>query len=123
MSSRFLDGSADDGLTNPGCICATDPDCQQPLPFYEYHWFYSNIYVVPAYTAPGLVLGCSTVDSLLSSTLECFYSDSDCFSMLLYYTSFSIQLYVGESESRSEQLLLDSSENMFLVIIDIIMLY
>lgn len=36
-----------------------------------------------SYILPGLVSGCSQIDSLLFSTLECFYSDSICFSILM----------------------------------------
>ena len=38
------------------------------------------------YTVPGLVVGCSATDSLLSSTLECYYHGTDCFAILMNYT-------------------------------------
>jgi hypothetical protein len=37
------------------------------------------------YIVPGLVEGCSTIDSVLLSTLECFYSDSDCIKNITLY--------------------------------------
>ncbi|CAF0927857.1 unnamed protein product [Adineta steineri] len=92
INSTFLSASPYDIVTNVQCICAANPNCLQQLAFYEYHWFYDDVYLVSAYTAPGLVLSCSAVVSLLSSTLECFYSDSDCLSMLLYYTGFDPNL-------------------------------
>ena len=38
-----------------------------------------------AYEIPGIVAGCFPLDSLLLSTLECFYSNSECFSIVLDY--------------------------------------
>lgn len=39
----------------------------------------------PLYTVPGSIQGCSAIQSLLLSTLECFYNSSDCFPILLNY--------------------------------------
>ncbi|CAF4737194.1 unnamed protein product, partial [Rotaria sp. Silwood2] len=37
------------------------------------------------YTVPNWIQGCSAIDHLLLSTLECFYSDSDCSRVLMIY--------------------------------------
>ncbi|CAF3485957.1 unnamed protein product [Adineta steineri] len=91
ITSYFLYG---DSSVNPDiyCTCATDLNCRQPAQLYECHMTYDDVYFVPVYAVPGSVLGCFNIDSLLSSTLECLYSDSDCLSMVLYYTSYNSEL-------------------------------
>lgn len=42
--------------------------------------------LIPSYIVPGLVIGCSILDSLLYSTLECFYSNNECLSIIINYT-------------------------------------
>ena len=39
-----------------------------------------------SYVIPGSIVGCSTMNSLLLSTMECFYSNSLCFSFVTNYT-------------------------------------
>ena len=72
------------------CICSTDPNCQRESPIYDIQYppdfpdaddrNYNISYIVP-----GATVGCSAIGSLLLSTLECFYSDSICFSELLHH--------------------------------------
>ena len=59
------------------CNCATDIYCQNPV-------FFDRM--EGRYMLPGLIEGCFTLESLLLSTLECFYSNSDCLSILLNKT-------------------------------------
>jgi hypothetical protein len=59
------------------CICATNPHCNSSVPIYKVEPV-NIIYIVP-----GWIEACSPIDSLLLSTLECFYSDLDCFSVLI----------------------------------------
>lgn len=47
------------------------------------------------YRIPGLVEACSITDSLMLSTLECYYSDSNCLSIL---TNHSKQSYIYNVE-------------------------
>ncbi|CAF1395601.1 unnamed protein product [Adineta steineri] len=57
------------------CICATDPYCQTPVvdPVDQmYTWFTATSFN----DVPGQVLSCFKFDSVLLSTLECYYSDS-----------------------------------------------
>ena len=59
------------------CICAQDIDCRQSAGFYNISFiFYSGSNTLInddlMYKIPGYVVGCSSFDSLLLSTLECF---------------------------------------------------
>ncbi|CAF4140026.1 unnamed protein product, partial [Adineta steineri] len=66
------------------CVCATNPHCQG-----------SNVIYTPElvggmyhlYVIPSSIRGCLNSDSLLLSTLQCLYADSDCFPILLSYLS------------------------------------
>jgi len=71
-------------LTN--CICATNPDCRSSVAIYDidYGWL-ANFSFITAYIVPGAIIGCFKTDFFLLSTLECFYSGSDCFPILLNY--------------------------------------
>jgi hypothetical protein len=71
------------------CICATNPSCLQPQQFYHYIYQGDNQVLAPLYRVPGSVLGCFLVDSLLFSTLECLYLDSDCLSTLIAYQNLN----------------------------------
>jgi hypothetical protein len=80
-----LTGVANINETSIDCICATDPQCQSPVVFYD--WQTASIdghYFTAPYVVPGMMKGCFVIDSLLLSTLECFYS-SFCLSVLYYY--------------------------------------
>jgi hypothetical protein len=71
-------------LTN--CICATNPDCRSSMAMYDIDYGLSaNFSFSIAYIVPGTIIGCFKTDFLLLSTLECFYSGSDCFPILLSY--------------------------------------
>ena len=50
------------------------------------------------YTIPTLATGCSSLKSLLLSTLQCFYSDSDCLSIVLKYIKQIYEFNVKESD-------------------------
>ncbi|CAF0805435.1 unnamed protein product [Adineta steineri] len=65
--------------TSTGCICAVDIYCQVPA-----FVFYLVTGVGPVYyNVSGSVVACSATNSLMLSTLECYYNDSDCFSILM----------------------------------------
>ncbi|CAF1442062.1 unnamed protein product [Adineta ricciae] len=66
------------------CICATNPYCQH-IYYLRRDRLSSEIYFNDHYSlnASGFTRRCSDVDSLLFSTLECFYVDSDCLTILL----------------------------------------
>ncbi|CAF4048764.1 unnamed protein product [Adineta steineri] len=71
------------GLAN--CICATNPNCEDPVAVDNNDYEYYGLYFDAAYIVPGSIAGCSPSDSLQLSTLQCFYSDSDCFSIVMNY--------------------------------------
>lgn len=68
------------------CICATNPHCQSLVGIYNNYLFLDS---PPnpdlAYVVPGFIEGCFVIDSLMLSTLECFYPNSDCISILSSY--------------------------------------
>ncbi|CAF1524757.1 unnamed protein product [Adineta ricciae] len=76
-----------------GCVCATNSDCQSPAVIYYsgVDWSASYSPVEGSYLS-SFVRRCSIIDSLLFSTLACFYRHSECFIILsqcanrLYYT-------------------------------------
>lgn len=72
-------------IASTDCICATNPECTKPSAiFYNQVKINTNLLML-TYIVPGWVTACYTADSLLLSTLECFYSESDCLPTLTYY--------------------------------------
>ncbi|CAF1147349.1 unnamed protein product [Adineta steineri] len=78
------------------CVCAINPYCQNPA-FIQFD--YTDLSSI--YDIPGWKQGCSRIDSLQLSTLECLYPDStsDCFPTLMstmgklsYYSWFLTSL-------------------------------
>ncbi|CAF1451276.1 unnamed protein product [Adineta steineri] len=60
------------------CVCATNIHCQtSAIIYHDKRRGDKNSYIIP-----GIVEGCFVIDSLLYSTLQCLYSDSDCFPIL-----------------------------------------
>ena len=62
--------------TSVDCICATDPHCQSTVTL-------SGLLIEPNdgddntnYLVPGAIEGCFVIDTLLLSTLECYYLNS-----------------------------------------------
>ncbi|CAF0713039.1 unnamed protein product [Adineta steineri] len=78
---------------SPICQCVVDPNCQGSIHFAVTGTTIGIIklpgvhpgYVSSSYVAPGLVDACYTIDFLLLSTLQCFYTDSDCMNQLFYH--------------------------------------
>ena len=68
------------------CSCAIDPTCKQPQGFFERESF------LDAYNAtvfiPGFFAACFPVESLLQSTLECFYSPGCLKTIQSYVTKY-----------------------------------
>ncbi|CAF4132192.1 unnamed protein product, partial [Adineta steineri] len=73
------------GIFN-NCMCAINPYCQRQSGLYN--WVNTSVYIT-TYAIPGSIDGCYALDSFLLSTLECFYSNSDCLSILLNYMNTS----------------------------------
>ncbi|CAF1434225.1 unnamed protein product [Adineta steineri] len=70
-------------LNSITCICGTNPDCQTPSVIIQKKGTSNEHYL--AYVVPGSIVSCYAIDSLLLSTLECLYTDGDCFSILMNY--------------------------------------
>ncbi|CAF4440264.1 unnamed protein product [Rotaria sp. Silwood2] len=72
---------------NNNCSCGTSVSCVRSEGFYcrTTPCFFTSS--KPNKTIPGLVASCLLVDSLLSSSLECFYNKS-CLQMLIEWHSF-----------------------------------
>ncbi|CAF0988831.1 unnamed protein product [Adineta steineri] len=83
--SFLLNGPTDINTTKINCICATNSQCEDPVAIYFNDYTNDADHSEPEIThvIPGSVAGCSPIDSLQLSTLECFYSDSDCFSVVM----------------------------------------
>lgn len=67
-------------VTNDGCSCGTRSDCLEAGGIYD---SYSSVLYFPV---PGWYVGCSTVETLLRSTLECFYNQT-CIDLLTFFGS------------------------------------
>ncbi|UJR18709.1 hypothetical protein I4U23_005616 [Adineta vaga] len=74
------------------CICAIDPHCQMSSVIYAFGLATtSNNGKTPAHNVSGWVHRCMHIDSLLLSTFECFYEDSECFPLLLRHLDERIE--------------------------------
>ena len=71
------------------CICATDPYCQAPAGYGDRIILGPFDSEVRVQLIPGFIRACSVLNSLLLSTLECFYSSTDCLSSLTNYMNQS----------------------------------
>ena len=69
------------------CVCAFDLHCQAPSIVSSYGSYYGVH--EPSYNVSGSIIGCSIVDTLLRSTLECYYSES-CLAVFASHTNFSL---------------------------------
>lgn len=74
------------------CICATNPHCKIARPLYGWSYFLgiAGDGTVP-YAIPGSLTGCFTTDSLLLSSLECYYTDV-CLTIQYYYIDVAMSL-------------------------------
>ena len=79
-------GTRDINSTAINCICATNPHCQSLVGIYNNDQFIDSPKKPDlAYIVPGLIAGCFAIDSLMFSTFECFYSNSNCISIISSY--------------------------------------
>ena len=100
--------------TYADCICATDFNCQSAVNIKGVEEFPDGyIDLDTLYLVPGMTTGCFTIDSLLLSTLECFYLDS-CLSNL--YLILSITFDATNTDLtwfRSRPLVYDQESSRF----------
>ncbi|CAF1399346.1 unnamed protein product [Rotaria sordida] len=66
------------------CSCARSSTCQIPMGIFVYNWTIFDY--VELFHIPNFFTGCFLVESLLESTLECFY-DHQCMKIIESYTS------------------------------------
>ena len=83
MSVRFVTGTNFDN----GCSCGTSSSCTRSQGFYCTATSCFNGSTQPIQTIPGLVHSCLPMDSLLASSLKCFYNAS-CIQILINWRSF-----------------------------------
>lgn len=92
--SQLIDGTSRWNLTfrsrdfyTNACSCALSNECIRPVGFYFQN---DSIRATPVQKVPGLVLGCFSIDSVLLSTLECFYR-KDCVKLLVEFYDFDVK--------------------------------
>jgi hypothetical protein len=69
-------------------------------------------------TVPGFVWRCSMMDSILQSTLECLYSNTNCLTdILLHYINFS-NIAVPVPPLNVSQLIRTSSNSKVVTLVD-----
>ncbi|CAF1328222.1 unnamed protein product [Adineta steineri] len=79
------------------CICAFDTYCQARTGIYNVESnIMSHVTYISRYIISGLITGCSVTDSLLRSTLECYYSNSKCLQTLMNYSK---ETYIINAEN------------------------
>ncbi|CAF1007772.1 unnamed protein product [Adineta steineri] len=66
------------------CSCANDATCKTQWGLYS-----RSTAVIPSYSLPGFYCACQVVDSLLQSTLECFYDNQDCMRIITDFYNVS----------------------------------
>ena len=97
------------------CICAINPYCMSlnMINLSELIIDKDNPYN-DIYLSSGLVSACSTMDSILYSTFECFYSNSNCLNFFLKYALQQIPIeYQSMWGSKIHPFIYNSSRNRF----------
>ena len=64
------------------CSCAKSNSCRTPMGIYTYNW--TTLGYIELFRIPNFFSGCFPVESLLESTLECFY-DRQCMNTIQSY--------------------------------------
>lgn len=74
--------------TKSSCTCGFDDSCADQLVFYRYFLFE---YPLAVYSVPGFYAGCSPMNSVRMSTVECF-ADQSCMDIIVELLSENIVL-------------------------------
>ncbi|CAF4116566.1 unnamed protein product, partial [Adineta steineri] len=102
------------------CRCVADPNCQGPISFAIETTI--GILRLPGihfgtlssdYVAPGLINACYTIDFVLLSTLQCFYTNSDCMNQLLHYINKNYSSLVNDSNLYAHALIYNQTSTRF----------
>ncbi|CAF0805220.1 unnamed protein product [Adineta steineri] len=105
----------------PICQCVVNTNCQGPIHFGATNTA-AGILKLPGahpgiatstYVAPGLVDACYTIDFLLLSTLQCFYTDSDCMSQLFYHINTTYVSPTPDPNSYAHPLIYNQTSTRF----------
>ncbi|CAF1397174.1 unnamed protein product [Adineta ricciae] len=76
--------SNNNNSTSSSCICAIHSHCENLIPMYDYSPISkSTSNFTFSYWLPGWKRGCSTMDSLVLTDLQCLYSHTDCLQRLI----------------------------------------
>ncbi|CAF4298579.1 unnamed protein product, partial [Rotaria sp. Silwood2] len=76
--------------------CVTSVSCVRSEGFYCRKSFCMQYWIEPFQKIPGLFVSCLLVDSLLASSLKCFYNAS-CIQMLIKWRSFDSSSFTADS--------------------------
>ena len=104
-------------IMNDGCSCGTQSDCT------DSGGIHHKLNNTPTFIIPGWNVGCSVVETLLHSTLECFYNET-CLDLLLNYTktvpeflrsliNISIINSSNESRFKSDTIIQNIADELF----------
>lgn len=86
--------NSDDNSSNL-CSCANDISCHQ-----QWGLFNSPFADTPIYFVPNLYSACFPIESLLQSTLECFYDNKDCLTIIMkFYNLTSLDSFTRLNSS------------------------
>jgi hypothetical protein len=107
QTSKWSLGFVAQNLYTNSCSCTLSSECTRPVGF---HFQTDRGYAEPNITVPGLVLGCYTIDSVLLSTLECFY-DKKCVQLLIDNYDFDFVGLLQPLDSRTVQIKPLSNDN------------
>ncbi|UJR17612.1 hypothetical protein I4U23_004508 [Adineta vaga] len=111
----ILNGISDINSALITCICAANPYCQRSAVVSDQDSIYdSNNASDYNHNIVGFIQGCLISDSLLFSTFQCLYADSDCFPFLMSYLGTSV---IGSrslmSSSHIQPLVYDPTKNRY----------
>jgi hypothetical protein len=67
------------------CSCANDINCKGQMGLYNVDLSIPGDGPIPVKLIPGLYRACFALESLLQSTLECFYDDQDCLADIINF--------------------------------------
>ncbi|CAF0949480.1 unnamed protein product [Adineta ricciae] len=95
-SSTVVYGSVPNDDYDYNCSCGQNFHCSRSQGFYCTASECKISENRPNQTIPGLVQSCLSIDSLLLSTLECFYNSS-CIQMLIEWRSFNFTAHKNDS--------------------------
>ncbi|CAF1042277.1 unnamed protein product [Adineta steineri] len=110
-----LTGIQDTDSTSVNCICATNPNCQSSIiiPDWVRTGYGSSEHYSSNHIIPGMIQGCFIIDTLLLSSLECYYLHS-CLSILYNVVNSTIIEYDYDIDwSPTNPLIYNSSSSRF----------